>query len=332
MSKNFCIIITGPTGVGKTDIVKNISTSLGQPVEIINADVGQFYEPLAIGTAKPEWQKETDPQHLFDYIKEPKNYTAFDYRFDVMLLMNAIWKRNAIPIIVGGSAFYLKSLFFPPQNNKLIADNALYREDREKQMAAQSNQQLWDELYAIDLERAESLHKNDRYRLERALLLWYTTGALPSKQIPDFKPLCNYFMIFLTRERQQLYDRINKRVIEMINAGWIHEVERLKNEWKEFLKRKKLIGYDDIITFLENINKVMSLESSDQNVLIETIQQKTRWYAKRQHTFWNSFKKQLERCSKTCDTQGVIKEINLSNTTLSCGAQMIVRDILNEML
>ncbi len=318
MEKKPCIILTGPTGVGKTEFIQAISKALNNKIEVINADVGQFYEPLSIGTAKPDWRNEKELQHLFDRVKEPLNYTAFEYKHEVASLLNSIWSRNAIPVIVGGSGFYIKSLFFTPQEN--VFSNQLAKKSIEDYLYNKTTQDLFDELNAVDSKRAQMLHPHDRYRIERALILWYGFGIKPSDQTPTFSPICdNYYMIFLTRPRVELYKRINQRVIEMIKNGWIEEVGNLPCEWQSFLKHKKLIGYDDIINFLKTNNSSLdrALSAVPMKILIETIQQKTRWYAKRQCTFWNSLKKQLERCSKTCDTQGTIKEIILTDNIIS---------------
>ena len=110
--RNFVIIIYGPTGVGKTECADYIASRL--PIEIINCDMGQFYTPLSIGTAKPDWKAASVPHHLFDVIDTPKLFTVLEYRKRVQAIVHTIWKANKIPIIIGGSSFYISSLFFPP--------------------------------------------------------------------------------------------------------------------------------------------------------------------------------------------------------------------------
>ncbi len=105
------LIIYGPTGVGKTDIALAIASRI--PAEIINMDVGQFYTPFSIGTAKPDWKNETAVHHLFDSIDTPRNYTVVEYRNVVQEKIKEITARGNIPILVGGSAFYLYTLLFP---------------------------------------------------------------------------------------------------------------------------------------------------------------------------------------------------------------------------
>ena len=116
-STKYMIIIYGPTAVGKTDAAFKIAEHIS--AEIINADVGQFYTPLLIGTAKPDWKKSPVPHHLFDILDEPKDLTVAQYRELLIPVLDEIWRRNNIPIIVSGSGFYLTYIFFPPEANTI---------------------------------------------------------------------------------------------------------------------------------------------------------------------------------------------------------------------
>lgn len=274
------VIVTGPTGVGKTDFVDKL-VKKGN-FEVVNIDMGQFYEPLKIGTAKPNYQNSSYKQHLFDIVKEPQNFTVSQYRDLVLNTVNELWSKSITPILVGGSGFYIHSLFFPP---KVDFEQA---SELEIDFSSQSNEELWKELNLIDSKRALQINLNDRYRLERALTLWRQFFIKPSEFAPKLDLFAdNVFMFVLTRERENLYKRINQRTEQMINEGWIQEVENLDNNWKDFLKVKKIIGYDDIINFLEvsNIGK---------KELVGIIQQKTRNYAKRQITFFKKLCKEIQ--------------------------------------
>lgn len=276
MNQNKLIIIYGPTGVGKT----SYALSLGQDVdiEIINGDVGQFYESLAIGTAKPDWKREKVPHHLFDVIDQPRDYTVAAYRALVLEKVQEVWARGAVPIIVGGSGFYLKSLFFVPQGEHCVQDSS-----------DQETQELWQELKERDPERAEAVYQQDRYRIERALSL-LNKGIKPSECEPMYQSLdADVLLCFLNRPRKELYERINDRTHVMFNQGWQQEVEHLcGTPWQEFLMRKKLIGYNDIFVYLEG-----DRTDQEKKHLVATIQKKTRNYAKRQLTFWKMLEKLL---------------------------------------
>lgn len=195
------IVIFGPTASGKTALSLAIATHL--PVEIINMDIGSFYAPFTIGTAKPDWRSSTTVHHLFDSIDIPINYTVAHYRTDVIQLIQEIKKRGNIPLLVGGSGFYLKGLLFPVQGVS----------DQKVRTYTESTQQLWNTLFDIDPNRAQQINKNDRYRIERALTIWHESAQLPSKQVPVFDPVDAAFIIHVTRDRDDLYDRINKRVV-----------------------------------------------------------------------------------------------------------------------
>ncbi len=275
-SEKKAFIITGPTGVGKSDLALRIAEEVRG--EIINADIGQFYTPLTIGTAKPAWQSSTISHHLFDLINDPVNFTVIEFRVQMERLIDGIYQLGKIPIVVGGSSFYLNALFFPPQDDFNVSTRQY----------VEGTEDLWLRLYAVDSKRAEEIDKHDRYRIERALSIWDETGRRPSLLKPLFDPLFNHvhFMI-VNRDKEDLYKRINERVIQMLNNGWAKEVESLPSEWIDFLLKKKFIGYDDIIRYLHG-------EIASSDALIEIIQQKTRRYAKRQLTFNRMLTKKFE--------------------------------------
>ncbi|MDR3645929.1 MAG: tRNA (adenosine(37)-N6)-dimethylallyltransferase MiaA [Candidatus Babeliales bacterium] len=289
MDKKQILIITGPTGVGKTDLVLKLGASV--PCEIINIDIGQFYKPFAIGTAKPELSSLSEgikiaggiPHHLFDILDTPRSLTVHEYRNIVLQTINKVWANDKLPVLVGGSGFYIQSLLFP----LLDLDDRGNEDLASEQFFEEKTQDLWQMLYDIDPERAQAIDKQDNYRIKRALEIWQKTGKKPSDYLPQFEPPCDFTFLVVDRDRDELYKRINLRVIEMIDQGWIDEVKKIKNsEWESFLKIKKLIGYDDILNYLDSENK-------DRDALIENIQQKTRKYAKRQLTFFRMLNSKL---------------------------------------
>lgn len=285
------VIFFGPTGVGKSNLAELVAKKV--PAEIVNMDMGQLYAPISIGTAKPDWRSSAIQHHLFDYIKEPRNFSVVDYRNALIPIVNDIWDRNKLPFLVGGSAFYLKSLFFPPSVPFIGAGNY---------------QVTWDDLHAVDPARASSIHKNDAYRIHRAMNIWLSTGKKPSDYTTMYDPLSTYDLLFITRERAELNMLINNRVHSMFNQGWINEVISLKGTpWEAFLREKKLIGYDDIFDYLDNNGA-----EHDLNSIITRIQQKTRQYAKRQCTFWRMLQKKLEIHINQAQQASSIAVINLT--------------------
>ncbi len=308
----FFIVITGPTGVGKTALVRELVKEVSFPIEVINADMGQFYKPLFIGTAKPDVSQESVPHYLFDVMAEPVDYTVMAFRQEVACLMKGMWRRKVVPLIVGGSSFYVQSLFFPPRESEAVPLPDEYKE--------LTSSELWDKLFAIDPERAEHIHRHDRYRIERALMVWYGCGKLPSAIEPLFKPIGRCAFYFVTRDREDLVKRINKRTKEMVSEGWLDEVRALDANWRSFLKRKKLIGYPEIIDFIESENK-------DIDALRGLISSKTRAYAKRQVTYWRMLQLKL----KTNDPEGrylkTIQEVNLTKSPLDLWVKQLSAEL-----
>ena len=221
------LIVAGSTGVGKTEFVSKLAARCR--AEIINADIGQMYQPLTIGTAKPDWQNELIAHHLFDVICEPKDFTIVQFRIAVSRLIKEIWSRGNMPIIVGGSTLYIKSLFFAPADLPSIENQ---RQCEKNQMAVKDD--LWQQLFQIDPIRANQLHPNDYYRLQRALHIWKTSGILPSQCAPTYQPVAtNMTLLILDRDRSELYAKIDERVYVMMKAGWVAEVAGLASEWHD---------------------------------------------------------------------------------------------------
>lgn len=310
MEKKSIFIITGPTAVGKSEIACNLARFI--PVEIINADIGQMYQPLTIGTAKPDWKHEQVPHHGFDLFDKPELYTVVAYRKYIESMCQDLWARNKIPLLVGGSLFYIKSLFFPPCEQPIAAAQLSLPEVQD-----------WDALYARDPERARMIHPHDTYRIKRALELWSSTGRQPSTLTQPFAPLANAHLVWFTRSNEQLYDRINARVISMFDQGFLHEVERLQNtDWQDFLHKKKFIGYDDSLLY------VQKKFPGSKDRLVNTIQQKTRHYAKRQKTFWRMLEAKLA-LSHDAQYKVRTKTFDLTTYDNDLYSNKLMDDILN---
>jgi tRNA dimethylallyltransferase len=281
------IIVTGPTGVGKSDLALDLARWLNG--EIINIDMGQCYTPLTIGTAKPDWRTLPVPHHLFDCIDEPVAMNVIDFYQRVHSCIQDIKHRQRVPILVGGSGFYIHSLFFPPLRHVVTPKNVY----------EQPTHVLWQQLYTIDPERARMIAPGDRYRITRALDIWRTHAVIPSRFKPRFDPVdMPAALLVVVRERDELHARINQRVATMMAAGWCDEVAHLPIAWQEFLLKKKIIGYDDIIHALN----AGSFTDSYQDMLT-TIARKTRAYAKRQMTFNRMMIKKVEEHADSVYTE-----------------------------
>ena len=285
------VIITGPTASGKSDLALHLALSIRG--EIINADVGQFYEPLTIGTAKPDWRTSPVRHHLFDRLSSAQHMSVACYRAEVGRLIAEIKGRNNIPIIVGGSLFYIKSLFFAP---KIWPDSDKMTKDEYSLFCDQlgTSQEQWEHLVAIDPKRAHVLNQRDIYRVKRALEIWYRYGVLPSLCQPLYDPICFFSLFYVQRSPEDLQKRIYTRTLEMLRMGWLDEVNSLLgSNWESFLMEKGLIGYGEIITFLRECKNLKDLHKDDIINLSNHISRATYQYAKRQDTFWRSFVRQL---------------------------------------
>jgi tRNA dimethylallyltransferase len=301
------ILIYGPTGVGKSAFALALGKFL--PIEIINADMGQLYTPLTIGTAKPLWQQEPIPHHLYDIIDEPRDYSVMAYRDAVLVAMQGVWQRGNIPVLVGGSGFYLHALLFPP-----LVGNSIKEDIHEEEVS-------WELLAQVDPERARALHPNDTYRIARALAIWRATGTKPSQFQRNYDPPASFLLINIEREREELYSLVNDRTQTMIDAGWIDECRQLAGTpWEAFVRRKKLIGYNELFDYGA---RQCSLDDT-----ITLIQQKTRQYAKRQQTFW----KMLERQVITASEQNplptaMVRKVNLTLIDPPLYINQLIKDV-----
>ncbi len=247
--------------------------------------MGQFYTELAVGTAKPDWRNGPCPAHLFDIIATPSVMTVADYRKRVMQLIHEITARGRVPVIVGGSLFYIKSLFYPPCTLPILAESVV-----------QDEEDSWDVLHGVDPDRAATIHPNDTYRIKRALAIWRSTGMLPSSCKPQLEIPFNPLIVALMPPVELLRAGIKQRAHEMIERdGWIAEAQGLDDSWRNFLQEKKIIGYQLIFDWLNG-----SIASQDE--LIEKICISTNQYAKRQLTF---LKKLVQELTGTRNADGI---------------------------
>lgn len=261
------IVITGPTGVGKTKLSVSLAKKLD--AEIINADSMQIYKDLNIGTAKiTENEKEGIPHHLFDIKNTSEDYSIYDYQIDARNKIKDITSRNKRIIFVGGTGLYIKSALY---------DYKLNKENINDNYDNLSCEELYNEL--IKLDKNIVIDKNNKRRLIRALNYYKENN----KSINDNKTnklLYDVIVIGLTTSRDKLYSIINSRVDKMIDNGLIDEV---KYFYDNNVFTKPLIngiGYKELYKYFNN---EISLEES-----IDLIKKNSRHYAKRQYTFFNN--------------------------------------------
>ena len=263
------IVITGPTGVGKTKL--SIELAKLYNAEIINGDSVQIYKGLNIGSAKiTEEEKEDIPHYLFDIKEVDEEYTLYDYQKDARICIEEIQKRNKNIIIVGGTGLYIKSALY---DYTLSKENKLDNEYKDI-----STEELYNEL--INLDKDINIDKFNRRRVVRALNYYKENNSSISLNKNGNKLLYDTIFIGLTTDRETLYKRINDRVDTMINNGLLDEVKYFHDKKIYTKPLLSAIGYKEIYSYLDN--KITYEEA------IELIKRNSRRYAKRQYTFFNN--------------------------------------------
>ena len=256
------IVITGPTGVGKTKLSVMLAKKING--EIINADSMQVYKKLDIGTAKiKEEEKNNIPHHLFDIKDVNDNYTIYDYQKDARCKIDEIINRNHVPILVGGSGLYIKAALYDYKFNE---------EEYHFEFDDLSNEEILNE---IKKHHDTDIHVNNRKRLIRELNK-IKNNSINKTNIME--PLYDIKVIGLTTDREKLYDIINKRVDIMINEGLLDEVSNLYNQKIRSKAIMTGIGYKELYKYFDD---EISLEDS-----INLIKKNSRNFAKRQYTFF----------------------------------------------
>lgn len=262
------IVITGPTGVGKTKL--SIELAKRYNGEIINADSMQIYRELNIGTAKVrEDEKENIPHHLFDIKNVDEEYTIYHYQKDLRNKIDELNRKGKRIIIVGGTALYLKAGLF---------DYTLEESNSNRDLSIYTDYELVNKLKELD--KDIDIDFNNRRRVERAYNYYLDNNRSIMENTKGDKLLYPTIFIGLTTDRDNLYQIINKRVDQMINDGLVEEVKGLYDRNIHTKPLVNGIGYKELYNYF---NKEMSLDEA-----IEKIKQNSRKYAKRQYTFFNN--------------------------------------------
>lgn len=261
------IVIVGPTAVGKTKI--SIELAKYYNLDVISGDSVAIYKELNIGSAKPTIEEQSGVKHhLIDLIEPTSDYSVADFQRDARSIID----NNNLSLICGGTGLYIQSVLY---NYEFNASKRNF--DYAKKFEGYSNSELYELLLNKDPNIDKNkLHPNNRKRVIRALeVLEELDKSIHSFDKKNEK-MYDYFIVYLSMDREKLYDRINKRVDEMINAGLLEEV-------KELYDRKiypHAIGYQEFVPYFEGL---ISLESA-----IEEVKKNTRHLAKRQETWFRN--------------------------------------------
>ncbi len=281
MKKLPLIVLTGPTGVGKTELSIRLAKKING--EIISADSIQVYRHFDIGSAKiTPSQMQGVKHYLIDILNPDEEFNVYRFKQFALEAMNEIYAKNKIPIIVGGTGFYIQSILYDIDFSTEESEDKAVREKYEEIAAVHGADYLHGMLKEVDPKSAELIHKNNIKRVIRALEYYEHTGeqiSVHNEREAGKQSPYNFMYFVLNRERDILYQRINKRVDKMIDDGLVEEVKGLLDMgYSRNLVSMQGLGYKEIAAFL---NGEYTLEDA-----IEQIKQDTRHFAKRQLTWF----------------------------------------------
>lgn len=280
MMKKPLIILTGPTAVGKTKASINLAKAIGG--EIISADSMQVYKHMDIGSAKITQEEMQGVKHyLIDILEPNEEFHVVKFQQLAKKAMEEIYAKGKVPIIVGGTGFYIQALLYDidfTENN----EDMTYRQELENIAHTKGVEYLHEMLKAVDEKSAETIHANNVKRVIRALEFFKQTGQKISEhnEKEREKESPYQFCYFVLNDiREHLYKRIELRIDEMLKAGLVAEVERLKEKgYTREMTSMQGLGYKEILDYL---NGVTSLEKA-----IYILKRDTRHFAKRQITWF----------------------------------------------
>lgn len=274
------IVIAGPTAVGKTSLSINLAGSIGG--EVISADSMQVYKYMDIGTAKVTKEEAAGIKHyLVDTLNPDEDFSVHIFQKLAKNSMERIRENGKIPILVGGTGFYIQSLIYDITFDDTTKDMA-YRKELEQLACEKGNNYVHEMLKAIDPASYEKIHANNLKRIIRALEYYRDTGEPISvhneKERSKASPY-NLLFYVLTMDRPLLYERIDYRVDRMIEDGLVNEVKRLKDMgYSRNLVSMKGLGYKEIYGYLDG--------EYDLDEAIYILKRDTRHFAKRQLTWF----------------------------------------------
>ena len=300
------ILLAGPTAVGKTQLALEIAHRLG--TEIINCDSMQVYRYMEIGTAKPTPEERAlVPHHLLDVADPDEPFDAARYAELARPVIESLQNRGKMPLVVGGTGLYMKVLTrgICPAAPR---DPAI-REQLRRELEEHGLERLHQELGRVDPEAGRRLHPHDRQRVLRALEVQRLTGIPLScwqSQHRFQQTIYRTVKIFLYRDRNVLYERINRRVRQMLEQGLVAEVGRLlAMGYGPELKSMQAVGYKQLAAHLLGACPLASAVSD--------MERATRHYARRQLTW---FRGDSEfRWVQADDWQGILEWLNRTATS-----------------
>lgn len=274
------IVLTGPTAVGKTSLSIRLAKSVNG--EIISADSMQVYRGMDIGTAKIKKGEMQGVRHfLIDEYEPDESFNVMVFQRRAIEVIEDIYARGKVPILVGGTGFYIQSVLYHIQFEKERSDGC-YRRELENLAEHNGGHFLWEKLKEVDEESASIIHENNVKKVIRALEFYYQTGTkISTHNEREKRRESPYQFVYfvLNMPRDILYERIDDRIDLMLKEGLIKEVDglRKKGYGRELVSMQGL-GYKEILDYLEG---TLTLEEA-----IYRLKRDTRHFAKRQLTWF----------------------------------------------
>lgn len=280
--KKRILIIAGPTASGKTQLSLSLANTIGG--EILSADSMQVYRGMDIGTAKASIQeREQVPHHLIDVCDISQNFNVAEFYKQSQEAFREIYTNESVPIVVGGSGFYIHALLYgPPCGPPSVPE---VRKQLEKQMQDLGPEVLYERLQILDPSYAATISEYDRHKIIRALEIM----ALSDRKVSDFpKPdhlqeqAYDFRCWFIYYPKERLYSRIEMRCDEMIRRGFLDEVRRLDQEGlRKNPSASQAIGYRQALDYLDGPQTKQDFEH-----FVAEFKKASRQYAKRQFTWF----------------------------------------------
>lgn len=271
------LVICGATATGKTKLA--VDCALKLDTEIISADSQLVYKGLNIGTAKPTRDETRGVKHhLIDVVEPTEQFSVSDYSKLAEPILKRLISENKTPIVCGGTGFYVNSLLYDLSYGRTAADTEI-RNRYENLLKDKGKDYLFGCLERVDPATAEKLHPNDTKKVIRALEIYELSGIRKSDINDGKKAKYEYVAVAIDYPRDELYERINKRVDDMFSEGLVDEVKNLLSKGiDEKFQCMQAIGYKEVLFGLRN--------GFNHSTMSDIIKQNTRRYAKRQITFF----------------------------------------------
>lgn len=269
------IIITGPTGIGKTEL--SLELAKKYKGEIISCDSMQIYKKLNIGTAKIDLTETSIPHYMIDIVEPSDNFTVADFKNSAKKIITDINKRGGLPFLVGGTGLYINSLVYNLDFTETEPDYE-YREKLINLLEKEGSEFLYKKLKKNDKSMAERIHQNNGQRIIRALEI-LKSGNKKGDNFREKNNSYNLIYLGLNMDRTKLYEKINQRVDKMVDLGLVDEVKNLLDEGLDKNSQSlKAIGYKEVISYLDG--------EIDFDEMVDLIKKNSRHYAKRQLTWF----------------------------------------------